>query len=244
MALLPLQDLRLTIGSWSVAACARIFSRAKVLLSAHLDPVVYFRDLAPLLLHDVLIELIQILESEIVSSLILLEIIRILFVQLNVRYQGYLLRVTEVVDVLDDLVVVDQVLILEEVLAKELLRLALGVSLKAILFPLKVTLLLRFLKVVKRLEFLVLAISRPRSFWHRRVDLLQIELVLNCFLVDIRDHVRRLHEWHGERRSHHNIEAAFTLWGCKVHLDWIKILTKPPFCLKRLNDDCVLAIFL
>lgn len=86
--------------------------------------------------------------------------------------------------------------------------------------------------------------SCPWSFGHWSINLLQVELTLDGLLVDIRDHVRGLHERHRERRPHHDTEAPLCLWDGKIHLEWLKILTESALCVKGLKDDCALAVFL
>ena len=67
--------------------------------------------------------------------------------------------------------------------------------------------LLEFLAIFAILSDLVrevdamLASLDPGGLWHRRVNLLQIELALDALLVHVWDHVRRFNERHGKGES-------------------------------------------
>lgn len=101
-------------------------------------------------------------------------------------------------------------------------------------------------KVLGRLEVLVPALSCPGRLRHRRIDLLQVELVLHSILVNVRDHVWRLDEGHGERGAHEHGERWLATLGClrEPHHDRLELLAKATLHVERLDDDCALLILL
>jgi hypothetical protein len=99
------------------------------------------------------------------------------------------------------------------------------------------------LYIVEWFKVLVLAGSCPRSLWHWSINLLQVKLVLNSFLVDIGNHVWWLYERHGEGEPHPDTEATLSLWLRKVHLNWLKVFAESTFDTEWLNYDCILLVF-
>ena len=100
------------------------------------------------------------------------------------------------------------------------------------------------MEVIEGLKLLALAVPRPGGLRHWGVDLLQVKLVLDGLLVDVRDHVRGLHEGHGKRGSHHYAEAGFGLRDREIHLEGLKVLAETTLRFERLEDDSALAVLL
>ena len=99
------------------------------------------------------------------------------------------------------------------------------------------------LDIVEWLKVLVLAGSYPRSLRHWSINLLQVKLILDSLLVNIRNHVWWLNERHGEGEPHPDAEAALGLWLRKVHLDRLKVFAESPFNSEGFNYDCIVLVF-
>lgn len=96
-----------------IAAGAWVPTGTKILLFVYFNTVMYFINLALLLLQYVLIKFIHVFQSQIVGSVsLLLLILTLVSVEFDIRYQGDLLGVTQVIDVLHHLVVIYQIVFL------------------------------------------------------------------------------------------------------------------------------------
>lgn len=131
--------------------------------------------------------------------------------QLHVRDEGHFFCITQIVDVGHDLVIEEYLLIL---VCPEVLVLVQEHFISNILRQLRrvrrvlVRLLCVFLQVILWREVLERTLPVPRSLRHWRVDLLEVEFILDRLLVDVGYHVRRLDERHRERGPHPQSERA------------------------------------
>ena len=94
------------------------------------------------------------------------------------------------------------------------------------------------------MEVLELALSVPGCLWHWSIDLLEVELVLDCFFVDVRNHVWWLDERHRERRSHAQRERSLCLLLGEVHSYGLELLAESSLDIKRFNHHSSMLILL
>lgn len=223
---------RLSVATWAASPMP-----TQVLRFSHAQAIVHSLDGSLLL-----VDLVDVLQIKIklsrlccISRRIALSLFLLKF---QVRDEGHLVCVAEVIDIVHQPLVVYQLLLTLEITLQEWLAFRVLWECRMILLSsfLRNCIVLEFIQVILWLEILMLALPDPRSFRHWSVYLLQIELALYLFFIDVWNHVWWLYERHGEGRSHPDSEAALGLWFAEVHWYWIKLWTKSSFCIKWLND--------
>ena len=82
----------------------------------------------------------------------------------------------------------------------------------------------------------------PRRFRHRCINLFQIEFSLNNILINVRNHIRWLYEWHREWKSDQegNITCIWqliqqTVWR-QPYSCWLELFTEPTWTWEQLNQ--------
>ena len=116
--------------------------------------------------------------------------------QLEVRDERYLVSITQIVDFLHQLLIINQLILSLEVIFQKLLLLRIfrqsrtrfGSFLRLIILKLK--------EIVLGLEILIFTLPDPWSLRHGRVNLLEIKFILDLFFIDVGNHIWRLNKWH------------------------------------------------